>query len=511
MKFCVVYVRVSTDLQVENTSLDSQLERCTAYAESEGLKIVKVFREEGQSAKTADRVQLLAALQYICEHKAKYFIVYKVDRLSRNTEDQAVIMQALRTAGAELRSATESIDSTPSGKLMRNILWSFAEFDNSVRAERSIAGSIARFKEGYWPHKPPTGYIMVRDPLTKRSMAMIVPDQASNVEFAFEQRAKGWTLERIAEGMNKRGYRSRKGYKIGVQGVTKILAHPFYMGLMVSYGLEQEGKHTPIVSKDLWYRVQAINERKANQMPSRQIINPLFPLRGLVYCSHCGERLTASAPTGRSKSYAYYHHGSKFCPKAKSIPKAELENQFKEELAKLKPKPSMFKLVKAVILDRWQERFKEHTKDQQKITRQISGVRQEKDNLLTEKRRNPNLYSDEDFITQMQAINGKLRALEVMQSEERTVEDDFEKVLTLAFESLKDPVTSWEQLAIDKKVRFQQILYPEGLKYDGNSYGTAQVSLLMQLFSVASAKREDRIKEVSQYVTRRGIEPLFER
>lgn len=510
---CVVYVRVSTAEQAEQgTSLQTQVEKCTAYAESEGYTVANVFREEGESAKVATRPELLRAFAYIREHKdVRCLVVYKVDRISRNLEDQYVILKSLRDAGAEIRSASENIDDTPAGKLLRNMLWSFAQFDNEIRAERSLAGSKAIFQRGYWTHKPPPGYVMVRDSLTKRSVATPVPEQAPHIVWAFEKRAEGWTYARIAEGLNARGYRGRKGRSIRETNVEKFLKHPFYMGLMVSYGIEVVGKHTPLVSKDLWYRCQAVNAENAHAMPTRRVFHPSFPLRGLVRCAECGERLTASAPRGRNKHYEYYHHGSLFCPKARNIPKDLLERDFKSELVKLVPRPGMFKLVKAILLDRWQERLRSHTKDQRGIVGQLDGLRQEKDTLLTEKRRNPRLYADEDFMEQMQSIKGRIKALEVLRTEQETVEDDFEEVLTVAFKALKNPVESWESLhAVEQKVRFQQILFPEGLEYDGRSFGTVRPSPLLALLEAKKvANREATIRSVSTLAAPRGIEPRF--
>ena len=121
----VVYVRVSSASQVEGTSLETQEERCREYAEREGYEVVKVFREEGVSAKMWQRPEFIRVLDFLKAQKGKVrlFIMYKIDRISRSVEDQYVILKALRDAGVEMRSATENIDDTPAGKLLRNMLW----------------------------------------------------------------------------------------------------------------------------------------------------------------------------------------------------------------------------------------------------------------------------------------------------------------------------------------------------------------------------------------------------
>src|SRR3989338_2333560 len=487
---CVVYVRVSDQSQVDGTSLDTQTKMCREYAEREGYKVARVFREEGVSAKTLNRPEFQKLLEYVPNHKIKAVIVYKVDRLSRNLENQLFIIRTLQEAGVGLHSATENVNDTPAGKLQRNILGAFAEYDNQVRGERCRTGAMAMFMQGWWVSTPPPGYDMVRSSATGRSMA-VRNEMSTQIQWGFEQRARGWTLAKIADGMNKRGYRSRYGRKIREQNLDRIIKNPFYMGLMVSFDKEVVGRHEPTVSKDLWYRCQAVNEQNAHHSPTRNIINPLFPLRGLVRCSHCGERLTGSAPQGRSKQYEYYHHRSgSLCHLSRNVPKEDMEKDFKNKLAQLKPRPSIFKLVKLVILDYWQDWLKGHQQDQKGITRQLEGLQQEKANLLTEKRRNPNLYDDEDFITQMNELRGKVKALEVLRSDVEDNQDKFEEVLTIAFDALKDPLKSWESLGIGEKVRFEHLLYPQGIEYDGQSCRTAEISLLMHLFEVASAETE---------------------
>lgn len=491
-KLAVVYVRVSDQSQVDGTSLDTQEKICREYAAREGFAVAKLFREEGVSAKTLNRPEFQKLLEYVGNGKIKAVVIYKVDRLSRNLENQLFAIRILQEAGVGLHSATENVDDTPAGKLQRNILGAFAEYDNLLRGERCRTGLVARFSEGYWVSSPPPGYEMVRGK-DKRSRA-VLNAMATIIKWAFEKRAEGWTFKRIADGMNNRGYRSRHGRKIREQNVHHFIKNPFYMGLMKSYGMELWGNHDPLVNKDLWYRCQAVNEQNAHSSPTRSIINPLFPLRGLITCSHCGERLTASSPRSRSgDKHPYYHHRHpSTCPLAKSAKKEDMEIDFKENLKKLKPKASMFPIMKGILLERWQDRLKGYRKDQNVVNSELDNLQQEKANLLTEKRRNPHLYTDEDFIGQVNELKGKIKALELLQSEHRSEQDDFEEVITIAFEALKNPLKSWEELKdVRKKVRFEHFLYPGGMEYDGESLSNHSISLLMRIFTTVSAKREN--------------------
>lgn len=138
----IIYCRVSSLEQVDGTSLESQQRMCKEYAVREGVTVSEVFIERGESAKTVDRTEFTKAVAF-CSNKKntiKYFIVYKIDRFSRNQTDYAITKQKLQGYGTEIRSVSEKIDDTPSGKLMEVMLSGFAEFDNNVRTERCVNG-----------------------------------------------------------------------------------------------------------------------------------------------------------------------------------------------------------------------------------------------------------------------------------------------------------------------------------------------------------------------------------
>ncbi len=503
---CIVYVRVSDPSQVDGTSLDTQEEKCREYAAREGYEVVRVFREEGVSAKMWQRPEFTRALEFLNlqKGKVKFFVMYKIDRISRNLEDQYIILKSLRDAGADMRSASENIDDTPAGQLLRNMLWAFAEFDNKVRAERCLNGSIARFKEGYWTHTPPPGYLMVRDPITKRSLPTPDPERAKHIRWAFEQRALGASFEQIANGMNNRGYRSRNGRKINEGHVERIIKHPLYMGLMVSFGLEVEGKHKPLVSKELWHRAQAVNKERTRNAENRTLLNPLFPLRAFVYCSECDRNMTGSSHAGRSKKYDHYHHGTHCnCEVSRNVPKEELERKFTDQLASLVPNKKLLAIGKAIILDVWKERIEKDMRDQSTIHRSLTELKQEKANLLAEKRKNPLLYTDEEFLQQKHELDEQIYRLQSERREEEDVNKDFEDMVEMAFNLIRQPVKSWEGLDIAPKAKFQRVLFPEGLPFDGDKFGTAKLSLIIEIIQACSEPK-------SHVVDTAGIEPACE-
>jgi site-specific DNA recombinase len=116
----VIYVRVSTKEQTENLSLPTQLRACEEYCRRQGYEILERFHEEGESAKTTDRSQLQALLKYCRTHKGKvhFVVVYNLTRFAREKYDHFALRAHLKSLGISLRSATEPIDDTSTGKLM---------------------------------------------------------------------------------------------------------------------------------------------------------------------------------------------------------------------------------------------------------------------------------------------------------------------------------------------------------------------------------------------------------
>src|SRR4051812_24161004 len=119
----IIYCRVSSKEQVEGTSLESQELACREYAARNHIDVLKIFIERGESAKFADRTQLLELLAFCRERKnvVQVLLVWKVDRLARNVGDHFNIKASLMKQNISVVSVTEPIDANPEGKLLETI------------------------------------------------------------------------------------------------------------------------------------------------------------------------------------------------------------------------------------------------------------------------------------------------------------------------------------------------------------------------------------------------------
>jgi site-specific DNA recombinase len=163
--FAVIYIRVSTSRQLENASLETQLRACREFCDRNCWSVIKVFREEGESAKTADRTQLQEMLRFCrsAKPRPKYVVVYALDRFARSGVDHDTLRAGLLALQVKLRCVQTPLGESPVEKAVERILSAIPQLDNELRAERSVAGMKTRLEGGRWTFKAPLGYTNGRD------------------------------------------------------------------------------------------------------------------------------------------------------------------------------------------------------------------------------------------------------------------------------------------------------------------------------------------------------------
>lgn len=319
-KIAVSYARVSTKEQAqrdgdpEGYSLPAQLEANRRKAESLNALVVEEFVERGESAKSADtRPELQRMLAYIKEHTVDYVIVHKVDRLARNRLDDAQIHVLIQNAGAQLVSATESIDETPSGMLLHGIMSSIAEFYSRNLANEVVKGMEQKAKIGGTPGKAPLGYRNVRvlseDGREVRTV-VLDSDRAELITWAFNAYSTGnWTLKQLVAELERRGLTTRATPRsparpLKYNSLHKILTTPYYKGEVTYRGVRYPGRHQPLIDEITWARVQDVLSSHATGEKNRE--HPHY-LKSSVYCGECDSRLIVTMSKSRhGKVYPYF-------------------------------------------------------------------------------------------------------------------------------------------------------------------------------------------------------------
>jgi site-specific DNA recombinase len=151
--------------QVETGSLATQEKAIGDWCDRNGFTLHRLFREEGQSAKTTNRPAFKEMLTFCRENKGRIHavVVYNLSRFSRNTYDHEVMTALLMSLGIRLHSVTERLDQTSTGKFTATLLAAVAQLDNDARSERTMAGMKSTLQNGYWPFGPPLGYVRSHD------------------------------------------------------------------------------------------------------------------------------------------------------------------------------------------------------------------------------------------------------------------------------------------------------------------------------------------------------------
>lgn len=501
----IIYCRVSTKEQAEEgLSLQNQEKACIDYANNKGFDRDKIFIEEGESAKTQFRTQLLELLSYCKENAGKIdaLIVWKLDRFSRQTSDHFALKATLAKYGVRIYSVTEPIDNSPQGQLMETVLAGFAQFDNDIRSERSKIGMRDRLNEGRWVWKAPIGYVNSKDALGNPT---IIADEVNSkiITQLFEDFSKGvYTQVAIWQMATKRGLKRKNGKPLSKQTISKILTNQIYAGYIYNPWTTEliKGVHRPLVDEKVFYKCQAILKGKTPSVAPRLRNNPTFPLRGFVKCGSCGKPLTGSKPRGRTKSYEYYH--CYHCKGQKNVQKKQMEKDFIKLLAKVKPSKKYIKTFQMVVLDTYKAKYAELNSARFTAEKELAVLENNKRRLVTKFASGD--IGKAEYEIALDDIKNEITIKNIAINETIIEEYNVEGILNYGEEFMEDVPKLWKDVDIDQQQRFQQLIFPEGLTYgsDGFIVGTFVLSPVYAIIGTSNGKK-------STMVVPRGVEPLL--
>lgn len=475
----IIYCRVSTTEQAqEGFSLRHQEIECRKFAQENGYEVDKVFIEEGESAKTQDRTQLQKLIQYSVENSKELdaLIIWKYDRLTRNLSDQMALAKNFSSLGIRVLSVTENNEETPVGNLMRNIIGSFAQFDNEVKAERCSAGMKQAIKEGRWVWNAPLGY------KNDKEKSLIKTDLAIYIKEAFELYSSGiYKQQEVVKKLKEQGWK-----QINKNALGKILTNPIYTGYIKCSWFPDpiKGIHEPIIDQATFDLVQLLITGRRKTITSYKRNNPDFPLRGLITCPICNHKLTASWSKGRSgKKFGYYHCVSKDCS-FKAVPKSKLEEKFINYLQSIKPSSSIMELFKVIVLDVYKQEQGERIKEGYRLEKELQTLKEKQDKLLE-------LLISDSISKEDYRIKGEMTKNEIivkqLELNEHTIdENDIETCINFATYWIENIDKLWEQADLNLKQQFQNIIFPENLYYDQLRFRTASLSPIFAIFKKIS-------------------------
>ena len=373
MKGYVAYYRKSTDTEDKQVlSLDGQQEVVQAYAEKNSLEITEEIRESF-SAKKPGRPKFSQMIKRAGKGEIDGVIAYKLDRLTRNYADLGALA-GLIEKGVEIHDTSYGVYKDDSNSfIMIGVNTAIASAKIKGLSEDTRRGLRQKREIGWFPGYAPTGY--VNNKLDKT--IEIDPEKAHFVKKAFKLYDSGrYSLKSLAEKLRSDGFRSRTDSdRIPKTSLEQILKNPFYYGSFRNKGELFQGKHKPLVPKDLWDRVQDRLDSKAQKKDGKKYV---FTYRGFLSCSECGCSITAE----RQKGHIYYR-----CTKSRGkcgqpyVREEELEIQ----LAGIFDPLAIDKQTSDFIRDRLEDLYKEDKAYQEGVTKSLRSklayLKQEKKNL----------------------------------------------------------------------------------------------------------------------------------
>jgi site-specific DNA recombinase len=310
-KRCAVYCRVSSDERLDQTfnSIDAQREAGAAFIVSqraEGWEPVEdCYEDPGFTGGNMDRPGLKRLLRDIQDGKIDIVVVYKIDRLSRSLADFAKMIQLFDRYKASFSSVTQQINSATSmGRLMLNVLLSFAQFEREVTGERIRDKIAASKRKGMWMGGPvPMGYCVDNRKL------VAVPEEAQVVRRIFDSFVVTRSTTLMVKQLMEQGVTSKNGKPLTKQAIYTILHNRLYIGDLGHKGNFYPGQHEALIKQSQWDRVQEImaeNSRDRARETFGQKCRHGFLLRGMMFTPDGDLYLPMATRKTSGKSYRYY-------------------------------------------------------------------------------------------------------------------------------------------------------------------------------------------------------------
>ena len=284
---CAVYVRKSTEQGLEQAynSLDAQRDSALAYIksqESNGWTFVKEYRDGGFSGGNTNRPALQEMLRDIQNRRIDIVVVYKIDRLSRSLADFAKLHTVFEAHDCAFISVTQQLDtSNATGRMMMNILMSFAQFEREMLRDRVRDKIRASLRLGmFMGGRVPFGYDLVDHKLVPNA-------NAETVRILFHRFIRSKSCDRIARRLNREGVLREPGRTWTTGMVRTLLKDPRYIGKCRCAGELYDGLHEALVDEETWTRVQGIlTRRKRAPRSEPQVPKGPHPLLRVLKLSH---------------------------------------------------------------------------------------------------------------------------------------------------------------------------------------------------------------------------------
>lgn len=351
-KKCVIYTRKSVEDAVEKefNSCDAQREAGELYIASQRgnnwICLDKKYDDYGLSGGNINRPALQDLLKDCEAGLVDVVVVYKVDRLSRSIVDFGELSKKFDKWGVSFVSVTQDINtSTSSGRMMLNILMTFAQYEREIITERVRDKMSASRKKGKWVGGcVPYGYKVENKKL------VIVHKEIETVKRVFQRFIEVQSPKIIATELNDDRIKTHNNGLWNQGHIQRMLRNHTYIGEVNYNGHVCKGEHDGFLDNEVWTRVQQILESNSYVAEFKGAIENIAPLKGVLHCPYCNSSMTPTY-TKKGKLFYYYYLCVKDSKRAKSvcpikrIPAGDIEKIVMEQLIKILQMPEILATV----------------------------------------------------------------------------------------------------------------------------------------------------------------------
>jgi site-specific DNA recombinase len=491
---CAIYTRKSTEegLEQEFNSLDAQRESAEAFIRSQAHEgwtcLPDRYDDGGFTGGNMERPALQRLLADIAAGRIDLAVCYKVDRLSRSLLDFAKMMETFEQHGVSFVSITQQFSTATSmGRLVLNVLLSFAQFEREIIAERTRDKMAATRRKGKWSGGMPVlGYDL--DPRGRR--LHVNEDEAARVRAIFALYLEHESLLPVVQELARRGWvgkcwQTRQGRQRGGRPFTKtslyrLLTNVLYAGKVRYKDEIHDGEQPALVDADTFRRVQALLRSHGPEVGPPSLHRFAALLKGLLRCVCCNCAMTPAHTTRKSGlRYRYYtcvqaqKNGWQSCP-SKSIPAGAIEQLVVEQIQRLGRDPLVLEQLLTTVRQQDEARVAEWEGERIALERDLLRGQSEVRKLLAEVGSGSSSTGAVTRLGQMQArlvqveqrltrLRGQMEALQQERLDQEAVS-----------EALAGLVPAWETMMPQEQTRVVRLLVSR-VDYDGKN-GKASIT-----------------------------------
>jgi site-specific DNA recombinase len=463
---CLIWTRVSSQEQLDNGSLNTQLTICTDYAKKLGFQVI--HHESAYESAKKENMKFKQMMKKLTDKRNKYdaLIVLSASRFSRYLPVASTKLVELNEKGIHLyvqRGNLSSEDDTGVINLYKEFLK--ANEENHERKEITVISRLAKLKQGVTVSKPPIGYVTSsrKGRLDENNQLLpsieLCPEKAPLMKKAFRLILQKKTITEVDSEL------SRFGLVIGTKYLGELLRKPIYCGKLVDKTLLDAGipyvmgKHEKIISVSEFEQVQRFLNKKALKKKKKTNEDEI-PINGILKCYKCHNNLSGYL----TKGIAYYkcNHGCKLNVSGKNVHDSSLQL-----LRSLELNSTYTKTIQDFIDMRYNERYADLIQQHRIKENELAKLQMRLENLLLSK-----LDGDIDESTYRKIKKETETKINIIESDMVNlkvpkVKNIHDKVMSL----LENPILFYEKLKTYEKKAFLKTVITDGLTYDKDKKG----------------------------------------